>query len=381
VLGFTDDTRNRGSGTHAAPGAPLNANHQDPPPGADYRLGESARLHTKGGWRDHSDGNRITTTRGDKVEVIRGNYKLLVLGRQDDVANVAGQEFSGGQLDNDPGDLGYPKSSSKHTAADQQGLNMSWVWDGTRWNVTTLQGSADAPNNPTVTTKTWAYDVDVETTANQITTVVTTKGDNRTTTTTTDSGVIMTTVKADGDILNSTEASDISNETQAHNTIYSSTMCQQQETFQLVGLNWVANAYAMASIGADVAPVMAYSQACGAIFTEQVGIAIFSAQEAAMILNAQVAAIIVNSMTGVITDTHAGAHLDTHAGLHFDNHSGIHLDVHGGAHVSADLGPELKSLTGPQVHSIVGPNVALNTLKTEVTNANVTTVCASYLHM
>jgi hypothetical protein len=47
------------------------------------RAAESAVLHTKGGWRDHSDGNRITTTRGDKVEVIRGNYKMVILGRQE----------------------------------------------------------------------------------------------------------------------------------------------------------------------------------------------------------------------------------------------------------------------------------------------------------
>lgn len=33
------------------------------------------------GWRDHTDGNRLTTTGGDKVEIIRGNYQLIVLGR------------------------------------------------------------------------------------------------------------------------------------------------------------------------------------------------------------------------------------------------------------------------------------------------------------
>lgn len=46
------------------------------------RIQESKKLHYRGGWRDHSDGNRITTTLGDKVEVIRGNYKMVVLGRQ-----------------------------------------------------------------------------------------------------------------------------------------------------------------------------------------------------------------------------------------------------------------------------------------------------------
>ncbi|WP_437977454.1 hypothetical protein WMF11_11190 [Sorangium sp. So ce295] len=38
-------------------------------------------------WRDHTDGNRVITTRGDKVEVIGGTYKMTVLGRR---------EFEGG---------------------------------------------------------------------------------------------------------------------------------------------------------------------------------------------------------------------------------------------------------------------------------------------
>ena len=40
-----------------------------------------ANLFNNAGWRDHTDGNRVTTTGGDKVEIIRGNYQLLVLGR------------------------------------------------------------------------------------------------------------------------------------------------------------------------------------------------------------------------------------------------------------------------------------------------------------
>jgi hypothetical protein len=57
------------------------------------RLAETAVLHTKGGWRDHTDGNRITTTRGDKVEVIRGNYRMVILGRQDLNPLVPGSPF------------------------------------------------------------------------------------------------------------------------------------------------------------------------------------------------------------------------------------------------------------------------------------------------
>jgi hypothetical protein len=59
------------------------------------RQAETAKLHTKGGWRDHSDGNRITTTRGDKIEVIKGNYKMVVLGRQNDHAEW---DVSGGHI-------------------------------------------------------------------------------------------------------------------------------------------------------------------------------------------------------------------------------------------------------------------------------------------
>jgi hypothetical protein len=55
-------------------------------------------LHGRGGWRDHSDGNRITTTWGDKVEVIRGNYRMLVLGRQDDATLASGWDASGNHI-------------------------------------------------------------------------------------------------------------------------------------------------------------------------------------------------------------------------------------------------------------------------------------------
>jgi len=68
----------------------------------EERLAESAILHTKGGWRDHSDGNRITTTRGDKVEVVRGNYKMVVLGRTDREDDASVTDFSGGHGSDSP---------------------------------------------------------------------------------------------------------------------------------------------------------------------------------------------------------------------------------------------------------------------------------------
>jgi len=60
------------------------------------RATETEALQSKGGWLDHSDGNRISTTQGDKIEVIRGNYQLIVLGRQDSVGNAALLDISGG---------------------------------------------------------------------------------------------------------------------------------------------------------------------------------------------------------------------------------------------------------------------------------------------
>lgn len=78
---FLDDTRVRGTPPHNL--------------GIGERQHISSVLHTRGGWRDHSDGNRISTTNGDKVEIIRGNYKLIVMGRQDDIAASTGVDMSG----------------------------------------------------------------------------------------------------------------------------------------------------------------------------------------------------------------------------------------------------------------------------------------------
>ena len=94
------------------------------------RKGESARLHTKGGWRDHSDGNRITTTRGDKVEVVRGNFRMLVLGRRDEPDYTAGWDVSGGHV-----------SESSQTFQGESRIEWVKNYDGT-WRVveTTVKG-------------------------------------------------------------------------------------------------------------------------------------------------------------------------------------------------------------------------------------------------
>ena len=90
---FIDDERNRGVGNVEPTGA---SGHGMTP--AQRRTWHTNHLLSRGGWRDHSDGNRISTTYGDKVEVIRGNYKLVVLGRQDDAGNAMGHDMSGNHV-------------------------------------------------------------------------------------------------------------------------------------------------------------------------------------------------------------------------------------------------------------------------------------------
>ncbi len=90
---FIDDERNRGAGDVE----PLEA--QGHGMTRDQRYGwHTKHLTTRGGWRDHSDGNRISTTYGDKLEVVRGNYKLIVMGRQDDPWSAQGHEWSGNHV-------------------------------------------------------------------------------------------------------------------------------------------------------------------------------------------------------------------------------------------------------------------------------------------
>lgn len=153
------------------------------------RAEESKILHTRGGWRDHSDGNRISTTYGDKVEVIRGNYKMIVLGRQDDPESSTGWDASGQHIQ----DWGYTmpgasvrvEESSNYTDADgnnvwhlqntTEGVVQSsnfagdffeYHWGKKHW---TTVGSAKptdkGPNgyprqNPHILEKTWAEKIE-----------------------------------------------------------------------------------------------------------------------------------------------------------------------------------------------------------------------------
>lgn len=105
---FADDVRTRAQDTTRIGVTNAEYGQNDPnlstedDPGnkltAAQRQDESSRLYSRGGWRDHSDGNRISTTYGDKVEVVRGNYKMIVMGRQDNTDEAMGWEASGSHI-------------------------------------------------------------------------------------------------------------------------------------------------------------------------------------------------------------------------------------------------------------------------------------------
>jgi hypothetical protein len=96
---FIDDARRRGTGNVSPAGPPGHGLpvKSDNPTDTSRRT-VSADLHAKCGWRDHCDGNRITTTYGDKVEVVWGNYKMIVMGRQWDPGQAMGWEASGNNV-------------------------------------------------------------------------------------------------------------------------------------------------------------------------------------------------------------------------------------------------------------------------------------------
>jgi hypothetical protein len=89
---FIDDNRDRG----------MNGAEPEMSFGSGFtpseRRGISKKFLDDVGWRDHCDGNRITTTAGDKIEIVQGNYKLIVMGRQSDPGAAMGWEASGSHV-------------------------------------------------------------------------------------------------------------------------------------------------------------------------------------------------------------------------------------------------------------------------------------------
>ena len=422
VAGFTDDSRDRKNGTApnspVAPGSPPGSSYAPPPDpisndpsnpsgvltttnssGNDYRSGESARLHSKGGWRDHSDGNRITTTRGDKVEVIRGNYKLLVLGRTDNLSNAEGFDNSGGWIDSDGGDLGS-------SGASQSGLNQTWVYDGTRWNMTVKLGVDGSPANLNVKNETWVNQLDSSTYG----------------------AGVNTKVAVSGAINNTNSAASITNVTGAGN-IFNETGAAFQETMQQIGVNLTLNIMggeaeldlvASGIVLAQITPFNILEQAGVAIITDQHALGAITTTQMAggMISTSQLTtgamstlqgsgpfmltmqastdvtniviagdvtndvtgATITNLSTGVSIDTHVGPHIDNHPSVHVDNHAGVHLDLHLGVHISSK-DEHQHELAGDELSTIMGSRMNLLSQAMDITSTNYVQMATTMMTM
>lgn len=157
------------------------------------------------GWRDHTNGDRITTTQGDKLEVIGGNYKLVVLGRTGDPGQAAGLDLSGGLIqdfDAAPGTINeirwvqdqydgtwkiFEKTEKGIVHALYHG-DVTEEYYGKRY--TTIVGSPSAAQhstvspdarammatteveNPTIVEKVWAKEISSSTTADKLTDTV-----------------------------------------------------------------------------------------------------------------------------------------------------------------------------------------------------------------
>ena len=327
VQGFSDDTRNRGSGDHQAPAQAFDPVFQGRFTG-DASIGprrvESAILHSKGGWRDHTDGNRITTTRGDKVELVQGNYKLVVLGRQDDTGaatdasarhalleNAAGVEMSGGVTDMD-GDPAFASerdtASSPDGSRDQAALVMEYAWgqqsDGSfGWTMTTRTGhehpASPQRNNYRVINDNYVdYQEDNYGTDDQRVSYFTNQTCALTVKSTTDVSGTNTTEMRGGSV----------------------------ENYTFGGFLYTGNA-------------------AGTMAEVDAAIEMWTVQVAFINLNAFVGGVI-NTNALLTCDTHVGLHTDIHAGDHIDQRNGMHNDVHAGTHIDDHLGTHTEMHTG-----------------------------------
>jgi hypothetical protein len=346
VMAFTDDTRDRGGGpgdaTHAPPDAPIDpfpastpAGELPPPAtvpgvsGPNFRQKESSRLHTKGGWRDHSDGNRVTTTRGDKVEIIRGNYKMVVLGRTDNILNAQGREISGGVLDDSGKDLGIQGT--------QAGLEVLYQWqfiDGVwRWNITNTTGNPAAADNTAVTYNTWVYtsDTNLGSSAQWAKRVTNTTWAHLNNTTTW------------GENINST--------TNASVDIFT----EQAAGFTITEV--------------DLAPLITQTQIGVGVVSGVIGVAVDA--HVGPHIDIHLPPIVgphvdfhwgshIDTTTGPHMETHHMPHTDTHNNIHTDTHLLMHFDNHFIGHSDINNGDALQSVRGDSVQLFYGRNLQIN---------------------
>ena len=123
----------------------------------EARVEESTKLHFRGGMRDHSDGNRISTTRGDKVEVIRGNYKMVVLGRRPDASSTVTTDCINTPVDSIDNSTTTWDASGGHIHDWRQtpGASTEYTYEKSPY-----ENLADLPGNNDVTSTTAAPDDD-----------------------------------------------------------------------------------------------------------------------------------------------------------------------------------------------------------------------------
>ncbi len=381
VQGFADDTRDRGDGTESNvpaaltydPASPANPDNvsspaspnnplvpgNPPAPNKDSttpvtldRRKESLWLHQKGGWRDHSDGNRITTTRGDKVEVIRGNYKLVVMGRSDDegaqpgsggLSQAQGWDISGGLYDggessfaSTPDDGVSPDTRSQDDATgvgsrkqtDQQWMSVQYKWqqdtaDGRwGWTQTTVTGSefysdGDAGNGRVVS-KTWVDSMEQ---------------------------YLGSRAKRVASIIQDTYAHSVEQTTDADGEIHTTN---------------------------NASGIYEHDHSGGTYTTTQTADGIINSyQGAPMVTNTLTTALYVDTTVSVHVQSEVGVHLDMHIGAHVDLHILEHMDIHLGFHHDMHVGHlhyELKS-SGMEIDDDLGSTEFSNGEKIEVSNS------------
>ncbi|WP_437900730.1 hypothetical protein [Sorangium sp. So ce124] len=173
MRGFVDDTRIRDDkntdvlyikGSSSSSSVETNT--------TDNREAETRRLLTKGGWWDHSDGNRISTTAGDKIEVIQGNYKMVVLGRRkaNDTGDLRVVDISGGleytktheYLESEKVWATYEESSPKNATKRSSGKEITYFEGSLKESITGKDGAGlvDTSTDPVVRSKTWAQSIE-----------------------------------------------------------------------------------------------------------------------------------------------------------------------------------------------------------------------------
>jgi hypothetical protein len=412
VNGFTDDLRDRSDGAPAAalpPAIVLDhaspANHDtsqdDSGQSLDARRKESKVLHTKGGWRDHSDGNRVTTTRGDKVEVIRGNYKLVVLGRQDSdsaiaggkqselLQNAAGFDWSGGLTDNGDLEFAWDPEQAPPQAHPPQGssrnppiMSVEYQWaldtDGHwAWTQTTQTGSDTAsdftdPNaagNFRIISKTYVdySEANLGSTNKYVDTVLSNTFTHKMT----------TNVTADTNVSN-TWGNDITVNTHTGTLTQNTTVDGISETnssalilgsLQMARLVW--NDLTMA-------PLIQETQL--AAVKDEIDVAemlISLVQLSSFQINLLLSAESLNVMTGEVNDFHTG--------IHYDMHTGIHTDLHLGEHIQVDaqaVTVTSQSLTAnAQTVTVNGDSITASSGSVDANTSAAIRIASSHIHM